>query len=361
MVSIKPLKGLQVIEGPGYESAFLGRMLADLGCTVSKVDSMDSAENGLDNSPNNLTAYKDTFGLGKCPIKIDQVMNCLGEADILIWSSNEMPDGWNHNNWQNRFPKLIFASISPFGLDGPFSERPSSDLVNNAMSGYLNLTGLPGHTPIKPTIPFVSYRHACNHALAGILLAIRHRRRTNRGSLVDVAARDTGLWMLANSYQYWDLDHINRERHGNAYSIGDMNRMMPSVFPCKDGLVVWIPLAGRQATGIIALVNWMSDEGAAPNWLKSLEWESFELHDENEISEFLAPFISFFKTKSKSELFEGAIQFGFMLSPVQSFHEMLSDPQLEDLSGLIDVSINQKNVRLPKSPVRISNVDWSPS
>jgi benzylsuccinate CoA-transferase BbsE subunit len=193
------------------------------------------------------------------------------------------------------------------------------------------------------------------------LLALRRRRQTGRGTLIDVAMRDTGLWMLTNAYQYWDLARTNLRRRGSAYIVGDVTRSLPSVFACRDGYVVWMPLAGRLAHGTARLVAWMAEEGAAPDWLQAIVWEDFELLSQAEIDRFLAPFIAFFAGRTRAELLDAALKHGIMLAPVNAIADLLADPQLAARGAWVAHTLDGRDTLLPRAPVRISGVDWSPA
>lgn len=332
--------------------ALLGRMLADLGATVRKID-ICSGER-----VKSATNYDTAFNVGKSIVSELEAAQYVRGTDVVIWDrEHRLPSTWDPIAWHTKLPMTILLTLTPFGFDGPFADIKSSDLVNLAMSGYLGLTGNSGSAPVKPSVPFVSYRHACYHALSGLLLALRFRRLHQIGGHVDVAVRDTGLWMLTNAYQCWDLAGINPQRQGSKYSIGDMSRMMPSLFTCADGSIVWMPLAGRNAAGTIALVAWMEREHAAPAELMALDWSNFELRSNDAIETFLEPFRAFFLTKTRTELRAEAVRSGILLAPVYCFGELCEDPQLIHRGAF--AQHNALGALLPRAPVSFSSLHWS--
>jgi benzylsuccinate CoA-transferase BbsE subunit len=354
----RPLEGFIVVEGRGLVPAFLGRMLADLGADVHKLE-VDCGSDAIQADGD--TAYDHAFGLGKHRLGWSKLADILRKADAVVtYGVGGLGPGPDVLHWRREYPRLIAVVLTPFGVDGPFATHPSSDLVNLAMGGYLHLTGTPREQPLKPTVAFMSVRHACNHALPAFLIALRRRRLTGRGSLVDVAIRDTVLWMLVNSYQKWDLQRVNPGRRGSTYTIGDMTRAMPLLFQCADGLVAWLPLAGRRATGMIRLVAWMATRNAAPDWLVRTDWHRFELESQEEIDRFIQPFADFFLTKTKAELFEAALERDVMLAPVNSIQDLFNDPQLDARGAWTHMALRGRQVRLPRSPVRLTGVGWGP-
>ncbi|MEO9255359.1 MAG: CoA transferase, partial [Tepidiformaceae bacterium] len=203
---VVPLAGLSVVDAGDDATALLGRMLSDLGATVRLVGPKDPIGEAL----NDVDSYRGAFAVGKSTLERVELLRACHDADVVLAGNlAKFPELGAASDWPSRFPGTILVSITPFGTSGPMSHRASSDLVNMAMSGYLNMTGPEGGPPLKPSAPLLSWRHACNHALVGLLLAIRQRRLTGQATHVDVAARDTGLWMLTHTYQYWDMEQIN--------------------------------------------------------------------------------------------------------------------------------------------------------
>ena len=94
-------------------------------------------------------------------------------------------------------PRLVYCSLSGFGHDGPYRDRPAHDLNYLAISGVLNLIGEVGRPPAIPLNIIADYGGAAMHGVVGILLALFARHRTGRGQHVDVAYLDATLSLLA--------------------------------------------------------------------------------------------------------------------------------------------------------------------
>jgi alpha-methylacyl-CoA racemase len=94
-------------------------------------------------------------------------------------------------------PRLVYCSLSGFGQDGPYRDRPAHDLNYLAISGVLNLIGEAGRPPAIPLNIIADYGGAAMHGVAGILLALFARHRTGYGQHVDVAYLDATLSLLA--------------------------------------------------------------------------------------------------------------------------------------------------------------------
>jgi crotonobetainyl-CoA:carnitine CoA-transferase CaiB-like acyl-CoA transferase len=94
-------------------------------------------------------------------------------------------------------PRLVYCSLSGFGQDGPYRDRPAHDLNYLAISGVLNLIVEVGRPPAIPLNIIADYGGAAMHGVVGILLALFARQRTGRGQHVDVAYLDATLSLLA--------------------------------------------------------------------------------------------------------------------------------------------------------------------
>lgn len=94
-------------------------------------------------------------------------------------------------------PKLVYCSISAFGQDGPFRDRPAYDHVIQGMCGIMLTTGKPGDGPVKVGAPYVDYATGMNAAMA-IMAGLREVERTGAAVQVDVAMLDTALMLMAS-------------------------------------------------------------------------------------------------------------------------------------------------------------------
>jgi crotonobetainyl-CoA:carnitine CoA-transferase CaiB-like acyl-CoA transferase len=375
----RPLAAYRVLELPGAPSLPAGKAFADLGAEVIKVEppggdparSLPPHVQGAAESEPGL--YWAAYSLGKRTVTADleteagrdTVRRLAAAADVVIecYPPGTLDRfGLGYARLQALNPGLVLTSITPFGQDGPFAGLKGSDLVQFAMGGYLNMTGPKDGTPIKPSAPYQSWLHGSMQAVAGTLLALRQRRLTGRGAHVDQAMRDTGMWMLTHTYQFWDLLGINLTRHGSQRDMGGSVRL-PNVFRCADGYVVWLFQTGHVGgRGTRALVEWMAADGMAPDWLLAQDWQTFDLiHSGQEMVGMLAEvFGAFFATRRKAELLEWALPCGVMLAPVQTVRDVLEDVQLAARDAWRTTEIAGRRVRVPGPPIRLSDGAWEP-
>ena len=376
-----PLAGVRVLELPGAPHLPAGKAFADLGAEVIKVEppggdparSLPPLARTGDGGATSL--YWAAYMIGKRSVTADLtsdegralVRRLAAGADVLIESFapgtlDSLGLGYTQLSAEN--PRLVLTSVTPFGQTGPYAGRLGSDLVQFAMSGYLYMTGPLDGTPIKPSAPYQSYLHGSMQAVAGTLLALRQRRITGRGAHVDQAMRDTGMWMLTHTYQFYDLLGVNLHRYGSQRDMGGAVRL-PNVYRCRDGYVVWLFQTGHiGGKNTAALVEWMLAEGQAPDWLLDQDWMTFELITAGQelVGRLAQVFGAFFATKSKHDLLEWALPRGVMLAPVQTLRDVLDDTQLAARESWREVKPPgaQTPVRIPGPPIRLGLGAWEP-
>src|SRR4029077_11337384 len=100
-------------------------------------------------------------------------------------------------------PALVHTTITPFGANGPYAERPSSDLIACAAAGWLFVSAKPDRPPVRVSLP-QSYAMAGAQAAAGTMLAHHHRLRTGLGQQVEVSAQEAMTNALMRTPASWD-------------------------------------------------------------------------------------------------------------------------------------------------------------
>ena len=170
------------------------RMLADFGADVVKVESppgvdpnesMSGDRTGYDMQ--NLHRNKRTITLNlKKPEGQALFMQMVKDADVVV--ENYRPDvkfrlGVDYESLKKVNPRIILASISGFGQDGPYRERPGFDQIAQGMSGLMSVTGLPGQGPVRAGVA-VADTTAGLYAALGIMIALLEREESGQGQWV---------------------------------------------------------------------------------------------------------------------------------------------------------------------------------
>ena len=199
----------QVLAGP-----FCAYQLGMLGADIIKIEPIDGgdwarkggadaalAAAGLGMSFLAQNAGKRSLAVDlKAPAGSALVLDLAATADVFL--ENFRPGtaarlGLGVEDVRAHSPKIVYASLSAYGQDGPFGPRPAYDHVVQAMSGIMQLTGAPETLPNKVGAPYVDYATGLNGAFA-VLAALMERDRTGESQRVDVAMLDSALLLMAN-------------------------------------------------------------------------------------------------------------------------------------------------------------------
>lgn len=207
-----PLSAIRVLDFTQFLSGPFGtQILGDLGAQVIKIE---PPSGDLSRSvPPNLVEGDSSYFLSvnrnkrsvvidlKSEIGADLALSMMDTCDVVI--ENNRPGvmdrlglGWA--TVQARNPKAVYCSISGFGQTGPDRDLPAYDMIVQAMSGGMSMTGEPGRSPVRAGIPIADLG-AGMYAVIGILAALQERQRTGRGSFVDISMLDVQLALT--SYQ----------------------------------------------------------------------------------------------------------------------------------------------------------------
>ena len=213
-----PLSGVRVLDvSQVMAGPFCSMLLGDMGADVIKIEPPDGGDQTrramgfkLKGSDSlgfiNLNRNKRSLTLNLKNKSAREVFYRLVKtADILL--ENNRPGvtkrlGIDYETLREINPRLIYASISGFGQTGPWSQRPGFDLIAQAMSGVMSITGHEGGPPTKSGVP-VSDIGCALFALYGILSAYIGREKTGRGQYIDAS-----LFEAAIAFAIWDISEF---------------------------------------------------------------------------------------------------------------------------------------------------------
>ena len=167
------------------------RQLADWGADVIKIESPDgdSGLGGERHGPDfqNIHRNKRSLTLNlKAPEGLDILKRLVAQSDVIV--ENYRPDvkdrlGIDYASLRKINPRLVYASISGFGQDGPYRDRPGFDQIAQGMGGLMSITGLPGQGPVRVGIPVADLTAGIFCAM-GILIALLEREELGEGQWV---------------------------------------------------------------------------------------------------------------------------------------------------------------------------------
>ena len=340
------LGGYRVLE-LGDNSAYCGKIFVDLGAEVIKVE-----RPGGDTARYESPFYQDiphperslpwlSYNTGKKSITLNietptgqQLLKELVKgADFLF---EAYPPGYlgglglGYETLSEINPKLVMAAITPFGQTGPYRDYQGPDLVGMALGGMLYLTGEADRPPHRIGYPQAYLMADCMAAL-GSLVAHYHLETTGVGQYLDVSMQESVAWGTMNAAIFYELVQVDLKRAGPHRS-GLSRALQRIAWPCKDGAVVFFTAGGKPfARSNQTLVELMDKQGMADDFLKSIDWESFdqgtmtqELHDAIE-----SRYLRFFMLFTKAELHQMGSEHGIRISPMLGPKDLLEYSQLQ--------------------------------
>jgi crotonobetainyl-CoA:carnitine CoA-transferase CaiB-like acyl-CoA transferase len=229
-----PLAGLRVLDVTQVMAGpVCSMLLADLGADVIKVEppgtgdqtrgAMGFKMKGPDSMGFlNMNRNKRSLALNlKSPAGRDLLLDMGAGADIVV--ENYRPGvmarlGLGYEAMRARNHGLIYASISGFGQTGPWAKRPGYDLMAQAMSGVMSVTGHPGGPPVKAGVPVADIGCAL-FAVYGILSAYIGRQTSGEGQYIDASLFDSALaFSIWDISEYWGTGQVPEP-------LGTANRM----------------------------------------------------------------------------------------------------------------------------------------
>src|ERR1700710_2403849 len=201
------------------------RELADWGADVIKIElpaELDTAEpmGGPRNGPDfqNLHRNKRAMTLNLKDSKgLDVFKRLAAKADVIV--ENFRPDvktklGIDYDSMREINPRIVYASISGFGQDGPYARRPGFDQIAQGMGGLMSVTGLPGQGPVRAGIPVADLSTGL-YAAIGILVALLEREASGEGQWVHTSLLEAQIAMMDFQATRWLIDGERPGQAGN--------------------------------------------------------------------------------------------------------------------------------------------------
>jgi crotonobetainyl-CoA:carnitine CoA-transferase CaiB-like acyl-CoA transferase len=341
------LKGCRALDLTDEKGFLCGKILADLGMDVIKVErpggdpSRRLGPSSHDEADPEKSLYWFAYNNNKRGITLDIETKdgkrifeeLVRKSDVVIESfkPSYMDElGLGYAALSEIKKDIILTSITPFGQTGPYRDYEASDIVLMGMAGQLFLTGDADRPPVNISIPQACL-HAGADAAVGTMIAYHHRRKTGEGQHVDVSMQQSAAWFLAFTLPYWEIDKVILGRVGTFRSGSSSGTVQRQVWPCKDGYVFFFMMGGQQgARQCRPLVRWMEEEGAGDEFLRIFDWERFDMATATQelIDKISKPIADFFLTQTKKEALEAAASRNIPVCPLLSMQDILNDPHL---------------------------------
>lgn len=236
---MKPLEGIKVLDlSRVLAGPWCTQLLADLGADVTKIERPLHGDDTRHWGPpwhgegdRRVSAYFLSCNRGKKSAAIDfaqpqgaaLVRRLAGEADVVVENfkvGGLAKFGLDAASLRSENPRLVYASITGFGQDGPYSDRAGYDYIIQGMGGLMSITGLPdsvpGGGPMRVGVAVVDLFTGLYTCVA-IISALYHREKSGEGTHIDMALFDTELAMLANQASNALISKTDPPRQGNTH------------------------------------------------------------------------------------------------------------------------------------------------
>jgi crotonobetainyl-CoA:carnitine CoA-transferase CaiB-like acyl-CoA transferase len=324
----------RVLAGP-----WAGQILGDLGAEVIKIERPGTGDDtrswgppylqGADGGAE-LSAYFLSANRNKQSLAVDiahsegqeLVRKLVAESDVVLENfkvGGLKRYGLDYDNLKRVNPKLIYCSITGFGQDGPYANRPGYDFLIQAMGGLMSITGQPdgepGAGPMKVGVALTDIMTGL-YATIGVLAALSHRDRTGEGQYVEAALLDVQVACLANQAMNYLATGKAPVRMGNAHP----NIVPYQDFPTADGNMV-LTIGNDQQFArlcdVLGHAEWAGDERFVTNRAR--------VANRRELIPKLRQATVMRSTREWVEILERA---GVPCGPVNTLDQVFDDPQV---------------------------------
>jgi len=346
------LNGVRMLDLTDEKGALCGKMFADMGAEVIKIEPPQGCPSrkippflddqpGLDNSLHFLA-----FQAGKRSVTLnlesadgrELLQELVKRSDFIV---EAFPIGYlesiglGYEKLAELNPRIVHTSITPFGDKGPAKDYKAADIVSWASGGAMFMMGEEGKPPLQMSVP-QAWLHAGAEAAVSSMIAHYARQLDGLGQHIVVNAQACGVWTLMNE-QAMPLLHGDYLRRSGVFS-GAIGGRRKTVYQCMDGHVSFIIAGGPYFNSTKAVIAWMNEENAAPEWLKgegglkTLTPSGFmaaTAADLKELDDTEEAVQRFFLTKTKKELWENILKRRLFGAPLANAADIAADPQLK--------------------------------
>lgn len=335
------------------------RQFADFGADVIKIepplssgtDTMMGPRHGsnMQNMHRNKRALtlniKDARGL-------DVLSKLVKTADVVV--ENFRPDvkyrlGIDYESLKNINRRIILASVSGFGEDGPYRDRPGFDQIAQGMGGLMSVTGFPGEGPVRAGAAVADFTAGLFAAL-GVMTALIERERSGEGQWVQSNLLQSQIALLDFQAARYLMTGVVPQQAGNDHPTGTP----VATYRASDG---YINIAAHGETMWRRFCKALARE----DWIHRPEYKS-EL-DRTKNRDLLSPEINQVTTaKTVSEWIDILNAEGVPCGPVYSIDQVFADPQVQHLNTAVtvkhrtlgDIRLVNQAVKLSRTPAQVA-------
>jgi crotonobetainyl-CoA:carnitine CoA-transferase CaiB-like acyl-CoA transferase len=346
------LKGLRLLDLTDEKGALCGKMFADLGAEVIKVEPPAGCSTRRippyleDKADSEHCLYSISYHAGKKSVTANLatddgralVADLAVQSDFLVESH---PLGYlesiglGYDVLAKKNPRLIYTSITPFGDSGPGKDYNWADIITWAAGGMMYLMGEEGKPPLQMSLPQAGL-HAGAEAAVAMMLAHYPREIDGLGQRIVVNMQACIVWTLMNE-QAMPLLHGNHLSRTGIF-VGSAEARRKMVYECNDGHISILITGGTTlGNSTKALIEWMREKGFGSDWMRTKDWISWvpgafmqmTEQDRAEVDDLEATISRFLLTMTKHEIYAQGLKRRIFLAPVATAADIAADEQLK--------------------------------
>ena len=317
------------------------RQLADWGANVIKIEMPEGLEageplGGAREGPDFQNLHRNKRGITlnlKAKEGVAAFRRMVEKADVVV--ENYRPDvkdrlGVDYESLRKVNPRIVYASISGFGQDGPYRERPGFDQIAQGMGGLMSITGLPGQGPVRVGIP-VADLCAGLFGVMGILTALLEREKSGEGQWVQTSLLQAQIFMLDFQAARWLIAGEVPKQAGNNHPTS----IPTGVFKTADGHIN-IATAGQKIWERFCRAIDSNDLNENPDYstgpARSKNRDALNAEIDRRIARY-----------TSADVIERLNAAGVPCGPIYSIDQVFADPQVQHLGIAQDVARNGKD------------------
>ena len=347
---------------------FCTMLLADMGAKVIKVESRERGAERMalgikrqgDGTRVHAAQYRERNKLAvtldlKHPDGVALFKELAAKADVVCenFSVGAMARlGLGYDDVKRVNPRIVYASITAFGQEGPYARQRGYDMLAQALSGYMSINGFPDNPPTRSGQSISDYAAGMLCAFS-IVSALRHRDRTGVGQHIDIALLDSMLICLDNLGERYTVGGEVLTRAGNVAWGGSAS----GVYPTTDGHVA---IAAATSDAVWRRFAKLVDR---PELATDPEFATVPARRDHR-DDVVAIIRTWTETRSKADVVRALSEAGVPAAPVNNIAETVADPQVQAREMFVErehplygtVKITGTPLKLSETPGRIDRL-----